>query len=64
MDVAGVASAYRHQGVYLASHSLREGWATLVMKKAAQPRGRAALPDLRRPLGKREIVTRSAQKPI
>jgi len=41
MDVAGVASAYRHQGVYLASHSLREGWATLVMKKggvAQRPR--------------------------
>jgi ribosomal protein L11 methyltransferase len=41
MDVAGVASAYRHQGVYLASHSLREGWATLVMKKGgAAPRPR------------------------
>ncbi|UZF94467.1 50S ribosomal protein L11 methyltransferase [Bosea sp. NBC_00550] len=41
MDVAGVVSAYRHQGVYLASHSLREGWATLVMKKGgAAPRPR------------------------
>ncbi|MCO5091921.1 50S ribosomal protein L11 methyltransferase [Bosea sp. (in: a-proteobacteria)] len=41
MDVAGVVSAYRHQGVHLASHSLREGWATLVMKKggaAQRPR--------------------------
>jgi ribosomal protein L11 methyltransferase len=41
MDVAGVVSVYRHQGVYLASHSLREGWATLVMKKGgAAPRPR------------------------
>uniref|UniRef100_A0A9E8A166 Ribosomal protein L11 methyltransferase n=1 Tax=Bosea sp. NBC_00436 TaxID=2969620 RepID=A0A9E8A166_9HYPH len=41
MDVAGVVSAYRHQGVHLASHSLREGWATLVMKKGgAAPRPR------------------------
>lgn len=41
MDVVGVVSAYRHQGVYLASHSLREGWATLVMKKGgAAPRPR------------------------
>ena len=41
MDVPGVVSAYRHQGVYLASHSLREGWATLVLKKggaAQRPR--------------------------
>lgn len=41
MDVAGVVSAYRHQGVSLASQSLREGWATLVMKKggaAQRPR--------------------------
>jgi ribosomal protein L11 methyltransferase len=41
MDVAGVVSAYRHQGIYLASQSQREGWATLVMKKggaAARPR--------------------------
>lgn len=38
MDVAGVASAYRHQGVYLASHSQREGWATLVMKKGGAAR--------------------------
>ena len=41
MDVAGVVSAYRHQGIYLASQSLREGWATLVMKKGgAAPRPR------------------------
>ena len=41
MDVAGVVSAYRHQGVALASKSMREGWATLVMKKggaAQRPR--------------------------
>ncbi|RYE33931.1 MAG: 50S ribosomal protein L11 methyltransferase [Hyphomicrobiales bacterium] len=41
MDVAGVVATYRHQGVYLASHSQREGWATLVMKKggaAQRPR--------------------------
>jgi ribosomal protein L11 methyltransferase len=38
MDVAGVASAYRHQGVHLAGHSLREGWATLVMKKGGAAR--------------------------
>jgi ribosomal protein L11 methyltransferase len=42
MDVAGIVSTYRHQGVYLASHSLREGWATLVMKKGG------AAPRLRR----------------
>lgn len=41
MDVAGVTSAYRHQGLHLASRSLREGWATLVMKKGgAAPRPR------------------------
>lgn len=41
MDVAGVVSAYRHQGVALASKSMREGWATLVMKKGgAAPRPR------------------------
>lgn len=41
MDVAGVVSAYRHQGLALASRSLREGWATLVMKKGgAAPRPR------------------------
>ncbi|TCR61843.1 50S ribosomal protein L11 methyltransferase [Bosea sp. BK604] len=41
MDVAGVLSVYRHQGVYLARQSLREGWATLVMKKGgAAPRAR------------------------
>ncbi|MCU4180732.1 50S ribosomal protein L11 methyltransferase [Bosea sp. BH3] len=41
MDVAGVVSTYRHQGLYLASRSLREGWATLVMKKGgAAPRPR------------------------
>lgn len=41
MDVAGVVSAYRHQGIHLASRSLREGWATLVMKKGgAAPRPR------------------------
>lgn len=45
MDVAGVVSAYRHQGVALASRSSREGWATLVMKK-----GGAALRP-RRPIG-------------
>ncbi|CAM5765644.1 50S ribosomal protein L11 methyltransferase [Bosea minatitlanensis] len=41
MDVPGVIAAYRHQGVALASRSLREGWATLVMKKggaAQRPR--------------------------
>lgn len=38
MDVAGVVSTYRHQGVYLASHSQREGWATLVMKKGGAAR--------------------------
>ncbi|MBD3845827.1 50S ribosomal protein L11 methyltransferase [Bosea sp. SSUT16] len=41
MDVAGVASAYRHQSIYLVSQSLREGWATLTMKKGgAAPRPR------------------------
>ncbi|MDX3806023.1 50S ribosomal protein L11 methyltransferase [Bosea thiooxidans] len=41
MDVAGVVSVYRHQGVALASQSQREGWATLVMKKGgAAPRPR------------------------
>lgn len=41
MDAPGIVSAYRHQGVYLSSHSLREGWATLVMKKGgAAPRPR------------------------
>jgi len=41
MDVPGVASAYRHHGIYLVSRSLREGWATLVMKKGgAAPRPR------------------------
>ncbi len=41
MDVAGIVSAYRHQGLYLARRSLREGWATLVMKKGgAAPRPR------------------------
>ncbi len=41
MDVAGVVSAYRHQGIYLAGQSQREGWATLVMKKGgAAPRPR------------------------
>lgn len=43
MDVAGVLAAYRHQGVYLARKSLREGWATLVMKKGG------AAPRLRHP---------------
>ena len=43
MDVAGVVSTYRHQGLYLASQSLREGWATLVMKKGG------AAPRLRHP---------------
>lgn len=41
MDVAGVVSAYRHQGLALAKRSSREGWATLVMKRggaAARPR--------------------------
>lgn len=41
MDVAGVVSAYRHQGIALARRSSREGWATLVMKRggaAARPR--------------------------
>jgi ribosomal protein L11 methyltransferase len=41
MDVAGVVSAYRHQGLALAQRSSREGWATLVMKRggaAARPR--------------------------
>jgi ribosomal protein L11 methyltransferase len=41
MDVAGVVSAYRHQGLALARRSSREGWATLVMKRggaAAKPR--------------------------
>lgn len=37
MDVAGVLSVYRHQGVFLAHKSLREGWATLVMKKGGAP---------------------------
>ena len=39
--VAGVVSAYRHQGLALAKRSSREGWATLVMKRggaAARPR--------------------------
>lgn len=41
MDVAGVLSVYRHQGLYLARQSLREGWATLTMKKGgAAPRAR------------------------
>lgn len=41
MDVAGVVSVYRHQGVALAGQSQREGWATLVMKKGgAAPRPR------------------------
>lgn len=41
MDVAGVLSVYRHQGLYLARQTLREGWATLVMKKGgAAPRAR------------------------
>lgn len=41
MDVAGVLSAYRHQGLHLSRRSLREGWATLVMKKGgAAPRPR------------------------
>lgn len=41
MDVAGVLSVYRHQGLFLAHKSLREGWATLVMKKGgAAPRAR------------------------
>ncbi|MGO4666196.1 50S ribosomal protein L11 methyltransferase [Bosea sp. 2RAB26] len=41
MDVAGIVSTYRHQGLYLARQSLREGWATLVMKKGgAAPRPR------------------------
>ena len=44
MDVAGVVSAYRYQGVALASKSMREGWATLVMKKGG------AAPRLRRPI--------------
>ncbi|HEV7336408.1 MAG TPA: 50S ribosomal protein L11 methyltransferase [Bosea sp. (in: a-proteobacteria)] len=41
MDVAGVVSAYRHQGIALVRRSSREGWATLVMKRggaAARPR--------------------------
>lgn len=41
MDVAGIVSTYRHQGLFLARQSLREGWATLVMKKGgAAPRPR------------------------
>lgn len=41
MDVAGVLSVYRHQGLFLAHQSLREGWATLTMKKGgAAPRAR------------------------
>lgn len=41
MDVAGIVSTYRHQGLYLARRSAREGWATLVMKKGgAAPRVR------------------------
>ncbi|PZU86807.1 MAG: 50S ribosomal protein L11 methyltransferase [Chelatococcus sp.] len=41
MDVAGIVSAYRHQGLALAARSSREGWATLVMKRGgAAPRPR------------------------
>jgi ribosomal protein L11 methyltransferase len=41
MDVPGIISAYRHQGLALAHRSMREGWATLVMKKGgAAPRPR------------------------
>ena len=41
MDVAGIVSTYRHQGLFLARRSGREGWATLVMKKGgAAPRPR------------------------
>lgn len=41
MDVPGVVSAYRHQGLALAQRSAREGWATLVMKRGgAAPRPR------------------------
>ena len=41
MDVPGIVSVYRHQGIFLASHALRDGWATLVMKKGgAAPRPR------------------------
>jgi len=41
MDVPGVLAAYRHQGVFLARKAMREGWATLVMKKGgAAPRPR------------------------
>ncbi len=41
MDVAGVLSVYRHQGLFLARQSLREGWAALVLKKGgAAPRAR------------------------
>lgn len=41
MDVAGIVSTYRHQGLALAARSSREGWATLVMKKGgAAPRVR------------------------
>ena len=41
MDVPGIVSTYRHQGLSLAHRSTREGWATLVMKKGgAAPRPR------------------------
>ncbi|KFC73793.1 Ribosomal protein L11 methyltransferase [Bosea sp. LC85] len=41
MDVAGIVSTYRHQGLFLARQSQRDGWATLVMKKGgAAPRPR------------------------
>lgn len=41
MDVPGIISTYRHQGLFLAHRSMREGWATLVMKKGgAAPRPR------------------------
>lgn len=41
MDVPGIISTYRHQGLSLAHRSMREGWATLVMKKGgAAPRPR------------------------